>query len=91
MPCNEPTSQGHVAELTTRPHRTQKNASQTSIGYKQSNIDTELQMQNSMSYKCGQIIKQRLLCASGFGAWLTVMPNKLHGTISNAEEFRDNI
>ena len=33
----------------------------------------------------GQTIQQRLLCASRSGAWLTVMPNRQHGTTLNTE------
>ena len=77
------------SQLDLIEHR--KNVRQTSLGYKQSKIDTELQMLNSMSKERGRIIQQRLLRASGSGAWLTVMPNKQHGTALNAEEFRDNI
>ena len=77
------------SQLDLIEHR--KNVRQTSSGYKQSKIDTELQMLNSLSNEHGRIIQQRLLRASGSGAWLTVMPNKQHGTALNAEEFRDNI
>ena len=48
-------------------------------------------MLNSMSKECSQIIPQRLLGASGSGAWLTLMPNKEHGTALNAKKFRDII
>ena len=77
------------SQLDLIKHR--KNVQQTRSGYKQSKIDTELQMLSSMSKEWGQIIQQQFLQASGSGAWLTVMPNKQHGTALNAEEFRDNI
>ena len=65
-----------------------KNVHQTSSGFKQSKIDTELKMLSSMSKECGQITQQRLLHASGCAAWLRVKQLRM---ALNAEEFRDNI
>ncbi|KAL7523721.1 hypothetical protein ACHAWF_002319 [Thalassiosira exigua] len=43
-----------------------------------------------MAGEAGRAVTKRLERIGKTGAWLTVMPHKLHGTLLSAEEWRDN-